>query len=109
MGRVLSIVNRLCPVVLDRRPGSAGNDEAVGYVARRLDDAGWDVSLPEFDCLDWVGGDSSVYVGEALRGPRRCVGGLPAGRGVHRGSDGTKVECPRLAAWREPAILAGHI
>ncbi len=59
---VLSVVDRLCSVVPDRRPGSAGNREAVDLVARLLGSAGWDVSTPEFDCLDWVGGDGSVEI-----------------------------------------------
>jgi aminopeptidase YwaD len=63
--RVLSVVDRLCSVVPDRRPGSAGNDEAVSFVAQVLEDAGWDVSLPEFDCLDWVGGGAFIEVGDA--------------------------------------------
>ncbi len=65
MPRVLSVVDRLCSVVPDRRPGSAGNSEAVSLVARLLGDAGWDVSLPEFDCLDWKGGEAFVEVGAA--------------------------------------------
>jgi aminopeptidase YwaD len=62
--RVSSIVDRLCSVTPDRRPGSAGNDEAVDLVARWFDDAGWDVTLPRFDCLDWVGGDAFVRIGD---------------------------------------------
>ncbi len=65
VARVLSVVDRLCSVVPDRRPGGVGNDESVGFVAQLLEEAGWDVSLPEFDCLDWVGGDSLVRVGDA--------------------------------------------
>lgn len=68
MPRVSSVVDRLCSVVPDRRPGSAGNSEAVSFVARLLGDAGWDVSLPEFDCLDWMGGEAFVEVGgEAIQ------------------------------------------
>jgi Iap family predicted aminopeptidase len=63
--RVLSVVDSLCSVVPDRRPGSAGNSEAVSLVARLLGDAGWDVSLPEFDRLEWMGGEAFVEVGEA--------------------------------------------
>ena len=59
----LAIVERLCSAVPDRRPGSAGNREAVEYVADRLDLAGWDVSLPEFDCLDWVAEGAFVELG----------------------------------------------
>ena len=65
MSGVMSIVERLCSVVPDRRPGSAGNSETVDLVARQIQDAGWDVSLPEFDCLDWKAGEASVEVGEA--------------------------------------------
>lgn len=65
MSGVISIVERLCSVVPDRRPGSAGNSEAVDLVARQIQDAGWDVSLPEFDCLDWKAGEASVEAGEA--------------------------------------------
>lgn len=65
MAHVLSVIDRLCSVVPDRRPGSVGNSESVDFVAQLLEDAGWDVSLPEFECLDWVGGDAFVSVGEA--------------------------------------------
>jgi len=64
MPRALSVVDRLCSVVPDRRPGSAGNSEAVGFIAELLEDAGWDVSLPVFDCLDWKAGDAFVEVDE---------------------------------------------
>ena len=60
---VQAVVERLCSVVPDRRPGSAGNDEAVRFIARIFDEAGWDVSLREFDCLDWVGGSAVVEFG----------------------------------------------
>jgi aminopeptidase YwaD len=63
--RVLSVIDRLCSVVPDRRPGSAGNSEAVSLVARLLGNAGWDVLLPEFECLDWMGGKAFIEVGEA--------------------------------------------
>lgn len=60
--RAAAIVEALCSVTVDRRPGSAGNDEAVDYVGRAMADAGWSVTTPEFDCLDWVGGDGSIRV-----------------------------------------------
>ena len=43
----------LCAVEPDRRPGSAGNREATAFVAASLEQAGWDVTSPEFACLDW--------------------------------------------------------
>jgi len=61
--RALEIVERLCSVVPDRRPGGSGNDEAVDLVAALLRAAGWEVSLPAFDCLDWTGGDAVFRVG----------------------------------------------
>ena len=68
MDRVREIVEQLCRVVPDRRPGSSGNGDAVDYVARRFREAGWDVSLSEFACLDWVGGEGEVTIGaESVR------------------------------------------
>lgn len=46
-------LDALCSVVPDRRPGSAGNQEATAYAADVLVNAGWNVSSPEFDCIDW--------------------------------------------------------
>ncbi len=54
----MDLVEQLCAVRPDRRPGSRGNDDAVALVAGRFRDAGWEVSLPEFDVLDWVGGEA---------------------------------------------------
>ena len=78
MNRVASIVDRLCSVVPDRRPGGVGNGEAVDYVAQLFRDAGWDVTLPEFNCLDWVGGGGVVEV----RGRKTIVTPSPYGLGV---------------------------
>ena len=64
MARVLSVVDGLCSVVPDRRPGGGGNSKSVDFVAHLLEDAGWQVSLPEFECLDWMGGDGFVTVGQ---------------------------------------------
>lgn len=61
--QVSEIVERLCSAVPDRRPGSSGNDDAVDFVAERFRKAGWKVTLPEFDCLDWVGGSGDVTIG----------------------------------------------
>lgn len=58
----MSVVDRLCSVLPDRRPGSVGNREAVTYVADQFRESGWTVSLPEFECLDWVGGEALVEV-----------------------------------------------
>ncbi len=74
----LAIVDRLCSVVPDRRPGSAGNRKAVGYVAGRFERAGWDVSLPEFGCLDWESSGGFVD----LDGARIDLVPSPYGLGV---------------------------
>lgn len=60
---ILKLVEQLCAVDPDRRPGSQGNEDAVELVAGRLRKAGWDVSLPEFEVLNWVGGDATLSVG----------------------------------------------
>ena len=39
----LSVVDRLCSVLPDRRPGSVGNREAVTYVADQFRESGWTV------------------------------------------------------------------
>ncbi len=78
----------LCSVTPDRRPGSVGNLEATGYAAAVFAEAGWEVTSPEFPCLDWytdggemvVGGRSialtpSPYgLGVVASGPLRLVG-----------------------------------
>jgi len=56
-------LHALCDVSPDRRPGSPGNDQAAGYVATEMRAAGWSVSEPEFDVLDWTGSPGHVRVG----------------------------------------------
>jgi aminopeptidase YwaD len=60
---ILRLIEQLCAVVPDRRPGGRGNDEAVALVADRLGETGWDVALPEFEVLNWVGGDAVLSIG----------------------------------------------
>jgi aminopeptidase YwaD len=60
---VLKLIEQLCAVDPDRRPGGQGNEDAVALVAGRLKGAGWKVSLPEFGVLNWVGGDAVFSVG----------------------------------------------
>ena len=55
---VLKLIEQLCAVEPDRRPGGQGNEDAVALVADRLRGAGWGVSLPEFEVLNWVGGNA---------------------------------------------------
>jgi aminopeptidase YwaD len=61
-----AIIDRLCGVEGDRRPGSPGNRQAVAYVAARFADAGWAVDVPDFPCLDWTGGTGRVVVRDAV-------------------------------------------
>ena len=53
----------LCSFLPDRRPGSAGNREATDYAADVLRQIGWEVSTPEFDCVDWHTDGGTVQVG----------------------------------------------
>ena len=59
----MEIVEALCSVDVDRRPGGHGNDQAVTIASEALSKAGWDVATPEFECLDWRGGDATLEVG----------------------------------------------
>jgi aminopeptidase YwaD len=56
-------LSALCSVTPDRRPGSAGNLEATGYAAAILAEAGWQVTSPEFPCLDWYTDGGELVVG----------------------------------------------
>lgn len=55
----------LCSVTPDRRPGSAGNQRAVEFVAATLAGLGWTVETPSFDVVDWEGSTGSLSLGEA--------------------------------------------
>jgi aminopeptidase YwaD len=59
------LLDRLCAVLPDRRPGSPGNHQAVDLVAGLLTDLGWDVETPEFPVVCWEG-----YVGRLALGGR---------------------------------------
>lgn len=51
--RAARLLETLCAVVPDRRPGSSGNDEAVALVAGAMGASGWSFEFQDFDCLDW--------------------------------------------------------
>lgn len=57
---VSAIIEGLCSVEPDRRPGSAGNRDAVDFVAGRFRDAGWSIDIQGFTCLDWRAGAAYV-------------------------------------------------
>jgi aminopeptidase YwaD len=63
MDRVIAVLEKLCGVEPDRRPGSGGNEEAVQFVAGMLRNSGWDVTLPEFACLNWHGEEGFATIG----------------------------------------------
>lgn len=57
----MEVVEALCAVEVDRRPGGTGNDQAVGFVAEAWLSAGWEVATPEFDCLNWHADGATVH------------------------------------------------
>ena len=59
-----ALLQRLCSVQPDRRPGSPGNEEAVDLVAGLLAGLGWQVETPEFPVICWEGGSGSLALGE---------------------------------------------
>jgi aminopeptidase YwaD len=50
-----ALLDDLCSVQPDRRPGSRGNHAATDLVAATLRDLGWAVDTPEFPVMDWAG------------------------------------------------------
>ena len=71
-------LDALCSVLPDRRPGSAGNREAVDYVAAALVASGWNLGFQEFDCLDWETEGGTLKIGDTVLEPTPS----PYGRGV---------------------------
>jgi aminopeptidase YwaD len=57
-------VARLCGVVPDRHPGSAGNNEAVDYFEAVARSFGWDVASETFECLEWESESCWIAVGD---------------------------------------------
>ncbi|MCA9922616.1 MAG: M28 family peptidase [Anaerolineales bacterium] len=47
-------LQRLCVDIPHRHVGSPGNQTAVEYVACKMQQFGFVVETPEFDCIDWV-------------------------------------------------------
>lgn len=54
------LLQRLCDLRPDRRPGSPGNQEAVAIVAGLLSGLGWEVRVPEFPVVCWDGAAGSL-------------------------------------------------
>lgn len=57
-------LHALCDVSPDRRLGGPGNEQAAGYVAAEMRSAGWTVTEPSLDVLDWTGSPGHVRVGK---------------------------------------------
>jgi aminopeptidase YwaD len=57
------LLQALCGVDPDRRPGSPGNEQAVDLVADLLADLGWSVDCPRFPVVDWEGWPGALSVG----------------------------------------------
>ena len=58
-------LTELCLTIPNRRVGSAGNRQATDYFARTLASFGFAVECPEFDCMDWRGGETRLTVAGA--------------------------------------------
>ncbi len=57
-------LTELCVKLRDRHVGSEGNKKAARYAADRMMAAGFTVSQPEFDCIDWEYGPAVLRVGD---------------------------------------------
>lgn len=59
-------LDALCSVLPDRRPGSAGNREAVDHVAVAFVASGWNLGFQVFDCLDWETEGGTLKIDKAI-------------------------------------------
>lgn len=57
------ILHFLCEELPTRRVGSAGNQRATAYFKDSMSDAGFQVEMPPFGCLDWEEEGASLEVG----------------------------------------------
>jgi aminopeptidase YwaD len=63
LNRIKTDLTELCIKIKNRHVGSSGNREAGNYVAGRLQEAGFTVTKPAFDCIDWEHGDIILKIG----------------------------------------------
>lgn len=56
-------LHKLCVDIPTRRVGSAGNQAAVDFTAKRMQGFGFQVKTPSFDCIDWQDGDVTLRAG----------------------------------------------
>lgn len=62
ISQATEILHYLCLEIPNRRVGSPGNRAATDFLAGRLRAAGWQVTTPEFACMDWSAGEVSMTV-----------------------------------------------
>ena len=55
-------LNERCVHVEDRHVGSKGNQQVSNYISKRLASSGFNVSKPEFNCIDWEYGRCLVEI-----------------------------------------------
>ena len=72
-GRIEGWVDALCTTFPDRHVGGPGNRAATGMFAETARGYGFDVSVTDFDAVDWEHGDAELAAGgerfEVLVGP----------------------------------------
>ena len=59
-------LEKLCLEIPNRRVGAPGNRAATTFFANQLASFGWQVSRPEFDCLDWTESGAELAVRDEL-------------------------------------------
>ncbi len=64
--RAGSYLQRLCEQIPSRCVGSCGNRDATDFFARQMESFGFQVELPQFDCMDWTQQGASLSVGGNL-------------------------------------------
>jgi len=60
VSKATTYLQTLCSVEPNRRTGSAGNRAAADFFAKLVAEFGYDVDTKPFDCLDYIGGRSTL-------------------------------------------------
>jgi len=58
-----SHLEKLCLEIPNRRVGSLGNRQATDWFAEVVSSVGFEISKPEFDCIDWSEGGAQLSAG----------------------------------------------
>lgn len=88
-------LHQLCVTIPSRRVGSPGNQQATSWLASEMQQRGFSVETPGFDCIDWISTGASLQVG----GEIFKVSSSPY-------SLGCQVEAPLVAASSLDALAA---